>query len=276
MPIIILGIACVGLIVGMSLKDRSHSQTQVQGNPINLTNHLAEFTRLIRQGHRPSQWLVNAAASEAYSHGDWYLAQTITNSYPDPRHIQHQYHESYDYGSVEPSRRKKVDKKEVIDIEEVEVPEKIEEKKPLELSYNKITSPVDYISNDDWRMFVEVSKIEKPEFFTDNSLGMFRQNKKRLMKMGIDPETIKTPVDQYNAFEAECVQLMKEGKNLINQSVAMPINVDSESTPITLSGLLTVLRHAGTENATKWLDSDEERKRFPHTTKAFKRSNGCF
>jgi hypothetical protein len=69
---------------------------------------------------------------------------------------------------------------------------------------------------------------------------------------------------------------MKEGKNLINQSVAMPINVDSESTPITLSGLLTVLRHAGTENATKWLDSDEERKRFPHTTKAFKRSNGCF
>jgi hypothetical protein len=277
MPVIIIGIAFVGIIVGMSLKDSRHnSTTQIQGNPVNLTNHLTEFTRLIRQGHRPSQWLINAAASEAYAKGDWYLAQTITNSYNQP---QYDHRVSYDYGEVEykPSpKKRKIEK--VIDIQEEVKPQEevIEEKKPLELSFNRITSPVDYISDDDWRMFVEISKIENPEFNTDNSMGMFRQNKKRLLKLGIDPDTLKTPVDQYNAFEAECVKLMTEGKNLINQSVAMPIQVDNESTPITLSGLLTVLRHAGTENATKWLDSDEERKKFPHTTKAFKRSNGCF
>lgn len=278
-PILIFG---TFVILVSSLKDRPNnhsSATQVQGNPVNLTSHLAEFAHLIRQGHRPNQWLVNAAVSEAYEKGDWHLAQTISNSYsapqiPKPHYQEHRYEMPYEERPV----RKPAPPKKVIEVKETALPKKevIEEKKLLELAFSKITSPIDYVPDDDWRMFVEVSKIENASFSNDNSVGMFRQNRKRLQKLGIDPDTLKDPVEQYNAFETECVQLINDGKNLINQSVAMPISVDHEETPITMSGLLSVMRHAGVENAAKWLDSGEERNKFPHTTKAFKRSNGCF
>jgi hypothetical protein len=152
----------------------------------------------------------------------------------------------------------------------------VEAPKQLAFSVNQTSSPVEGITNDDWRMFIEASRREAPEFNDDNSIGMFRQNKKRLQKMGINPDEIKTPVDQYNAFETECIQLIREGNNLIKQSVAMPVEVDGENVPITLSGLLSVMRSAGVQNASKWLDSPDERKRFQNTTEAFKRSNGCF
>lgn len=266
-PFIVIG-TC--LLVIVSLKDsktsnRQHSSTQVTGNPVNLTSHLAEFAALIRNGHRPSQWLVTNAISEAYEKGDWKLAKAISDSYPSEIAVE---------------RRKRVtpEKKEVK--KEAELPAASEEsqelQKQLDFNPHKTTSPIDGINNDDWRMFIEVSRIENPEFNKDNLIGMFRQNKKRLEKMGISPEDLKTPVDQYNAFESECVQLLNEGNNLIKQSVAMPINVDGEDVPVTLSGLLTVMHHAGVQNAAKWLDSKDERKKFPNTTEAFKRSNGCF
>jgi len=257
-PFLVLGV-CLAVIV--SLKDNSHAQssTEVRGNPVNLTSHLTEFTTLIRNGHRPSQWLINQAINEAYYNGDWKLAKAISDSYTTP---------------VPEVKRKPVE------VKKVEAP-KIEEKKEepqkqLDFNPSLTSSPVDGINNDDWRMFVEVSKIESSSFDKNNLIGMFRQNKKRLQKLGIDPKEVKTPIGQYNAFEAECVQLMSEGNNLIKQSVAMPIEVDGENVPITLSGLLTVMHHAGVENAAKWLDSSEERKKFPNTTEAFKRSNGCF
>ena len=258
-PLLFLG-TC--LVVLASLKDNSHTQssTEVRGNPINLTSHLSEFTALIRNGHRPSQWLINQAINEAYQKGDWKLARAISESYTKP--------------IPEISKKPLEVKVKKPELKEVEV--KDEAPKQLEFNPSLTSSPVDGIDNNDWRMFIEVSKIESPSFDKNNLIGMFRQNKKRLSKLGIDPKEIKTPIDQYNAFEAECVQLISEGSNLIKQSVAMPVEVDGESFPITLSGLLTVMHHAGVENASKWLDSDEERKKFPHTTEAFKRSNGCF
>ncbi len=56
----------------------------------------------------------------------------------------------------------------------------------------------------------------------------------------------------------------------------MPVNVDGEAIPVTMSGLLAVMRNAGTKNAEKWLDVEEDRRKFPNTTDAFKRANGCF
>jgi hypothetical protein len=255
-PLIILG-TCLVVIVSLKDNKRPQSSTEVRGNPVNLTSHLSEFTTLIRNGHRPSQWLINQAINEAYHSGDWKLAKAISDSYTTP---------------IPEVKRKPA---------EVKKPEavKIEEKEPqkqLDFNPSLTSSPVEGITNDDWRMFIEVSKVESPTFDKNNLIGMFRQNKKRLQKLGIDPKDIKTPVEQYTAFEAECVQLISEGNNLIKQSVAMPVEVDGESVPITLSGLLTVMHHAGVENAAKWLDSSEERKKFPNTTEAFKRSNGCF
>lgn len=259
-PILFLG-TCLILIV--SLKDNKNSNqsaTEVRGNPINLTSHLAEFTSIIRGGHRPSDWLVLQAIDEAYNKGDWKLAQAISESYHRP------------IPEVKKEPKKEVVKKD----EPVKEIEEVREVKQLEFNPSMTSSPVEGILNDDWRMFVEVSKIESSDFNKNNTIGMFRQNKKRLQKLGIEPSNVKTPIDQYNAFEAECVQLLSEGNSLIKQSVAMPIEVDGESVPITLSGLLAVMHHAGVENAAKWLDSSDERRKFPNTTEAFKRSNGCF
>ena len=259
-PIIFLG-AC--LIIIVSLKDDKHhiqSATEVRGNPVNLTSHLAEFTSVIRGGHRPSRWLVLQAIEEAYNKGDWKLAQTISEH----------------YNTEIPETRKEAPKKEAAKPEQPKEIEEVREVKQLEFNSMNTTSPVEGILNDDWRMFVEVSKIESADFNKNNTIGMFRQNKRRLQKLGINPDDVKTPIDQYSAFEAECVQLLSEGNNLIKQSVAMPIEIDGESMPITLSGLLAVMHHAGVENASKWLDSSDERRKFPNTTEAFKRSNGCF
>lgn len=257
-PLLLLG-TCLALLASLKDDKRNHSSTEVRGNPVNLTSHLSEFTTLIRSGHSPSRWLINQAINEAYRNGDWKLAHAISESYTKP---------------IPETRKKPPEVKKT----EIEAKEEVKDEAPKQLEFNPslATSPVDGIENDDWRMFIEVSKIESPSFDKNNLIGMFRQNKKRLQKLGIDPKEIKTPIEQYNAFEAECIQLISEGGSLIKQSVAMPIEVDGESFPITLSGLLTVMHHAGVENAAKWLDSSEERKKFPHTTEAFKRSNGCF
>jgi len=266
-PILILGM-CIGFVV-VSLKDGGstkviNSATRVKGSvesPVNVTSHLAEFTRLIRQGHRPNQWLVTQAVNEAFRNGDWVLAKTISDSFTNPV----------------PIRKRKSSPVEAKE-SEVEKPGQIEEASPenpklLGFSVEKTTSPIEGVSNDDWRMFVHASSLESPDFESENSKGMFRQNKKRILKLGA---SVDTPVSQYSAFESEVLHLLDEGRELIKQSVAMPIEVDGESLPMTLSGLLAVMRVAGTANATKWVDSPEERKRFPNTSKVFKLTNGCF
>ncbi len=48
------------------------------------------------------------------------------------------------------------------------------------------------------------------------------------------------------------------------------------SIPLTLSGALGIASVAGLEGCAGWLESKADRKRFPHTTQAFLRTNGCF
>lgn len=272
-PIIILGV-CVGIIVRASYVEagkrssQSSTTTVVSGNeyypcPTNLTPHLTEFSQLIKKGHRPSQWLVTEAVSEAWDSGKWELARSIAKNYPSDIAIER--------------RRKKIESKKE-NIPQDSPNKELKEETPKQLSFRaeRTTSPVEGISDNDWRMFVRASSYENPEFLSSSSLGMFRQNKKRLDKLGIPLERVKDPIEQYNAFEQEVVSLIGEGDDLIKQSVAMPITVDGENVPITLSGLIAVMRIAGTSNAAKWLDSEDERKKFPHTTEAFKRANGCF
>jgi len=265
-PVIILGI-CVGFIIKASMSSPSPStsfkdtQIQVKGDVTDLTPHLTEFTQLIRSGHRPNRWLVTEAISEAYNIGNWKLVRAISDNYTD---------------EVPQYKRKK---KEVIKKEEpnekAEKIEEIEEKIPLFL-VQKTTSPIEGVPDDDWRMFVEASKVENPDFVSTSSVGMFRQNKKRLAKLGLSEDTLKDPIAQYDAFEKEVTRLINEGKEVFDQSVAMPIDLDGDNTAMTLSGLLAVMRNAGTANTAKWIDSPEERRKFPHTTEAFKKANGCF
>jgi len=262
-PVLLIGV-CFGFVV-LSLKDNKSSKnipTVATGQSLPKSqSYLEQFQNLIRQGHQPNPWLVTRAVNEAFQNGNWVLAKTISDSYTKP---------------MQTHKRRPI-QKEVSKREEEKPAEQIEasepEQKLLDFKVERTTSPIDGVSNDDWRMFVQASSIESPDFESENSKGMFRQNKKRTLKLGV---SVNTPVEQYSAFEGEVVQLLDEGRDIIKQSVAMPIEIDGESLPMTLSGLLAVMRVAGTANAAKWIDSPEERKKFPNTTKVFKLTNGCF
>jgi hypothetical protein len=269
-PIVILGI-CVGFIVIQSVRYSPAPQPSLKDVPVqvkgvvDLTPHLTEFTQIIRKGHYPNRWIINQAINEAYHSGNWRLAKSIADNYVE------------DYEEPEQPPPKAKEKSNVVskEVPKEEAVEELEEKAPLFL-VQKTSSPIDGVNNDDWRMFVEASRIEDPAFNSPSSMGMFRQNKKRLSKLGIKEEILQDPITQYDAFEKEVSMLMDEGKEVFKQSVAMPISIDGDNTPMTLSGLLAVMRSAGTANAAKWIDSEDERRKFPNTTEAFKRANGCF
>lgn len=253
-----LGFACI--MKAISTPSPQHTvSTQVQGSlssPVDLTPHLSEFTRLIRDGHRPSQWLVTEAIAEAFHAGNIELCQAISDNYPSDITI-----------------KRRQSKKSATPAPTAELPENNQKYFTLE----KVTSPSEAITDDDWRMFVDASTVADPNFNSDNAIGMFRQNKKRLIKLGISEKEVKDdPISQYNAFEKEVQELMNEGIGLIKLHTAMPIDVNGESLPITMSGLIAVMRNAGVQNAAKWIDSPEERKKFPNTTEAFQKANGCF
>lgn len=239
--------------------------TQVSGRePVDITPHLTEFTKVIRRGHKPHRWLVNNAIDEACRKGNWRLVESISQNFL-------QYDPALDSIGKPKSKAENTEKLE----ESEKTPEQLD-KGVTKVKFNVdfTTSPIEGISDEDWRMFVETSRSETEDFSTDSSVGMFRQNRKRLAKLGIND--IGDPISQYDAFEKEVSQLMQESTVLVKDYVAMPVVIDGDSVPITLSGLLSVMRIAGTKNAEKWLTSEDERKRFPNTTDAFKRSNGCF
>lgn len=231
----------------------SSVSSRIQGEPvIDLTPHLTEFSRLIKDGYHPSRWLVSGAIEEACEMGDWPLVRAISRNY------------TFEDAPLEDVGESSEESK--------ELPK--EESKRLEFSIERTSSPIEGIGDDDWRMFVNASRVESEDFDSEHSTGMFRQNKKRLAKLGISDT--KDPISQYSAFEKEVSQMVGESKEIINKHVAMPVNINGEDIPVTLSGLISVMRIAGSKNAEKWLESEDERKKFPNTTEAFKRSNGCF
>jgi hypothetical protein len=267
-PFLIIGIGLGWFFSRKESPSFKDTPSVTAGHPlptVDLTPHLNEFKRLINRGHRPSKWLVNGAIEEAYLRGNWSVVKAIAENYVDDPKL--------------PAPSTETPKTENIEDGKDVTPETANIEAP-KFEIANVSPPIDptsgmpIASKEDWQMFVSVSRVAPETFDSENSVGMFRQNKKRLAKMGISDVT--TPIKQYDAFENEVIQMIGEGKELSRLHVAMPIDVDGETFPITLSGLVAVMRIAGTKNAGSWLDSPDERRKFPNTTEAFKKANGCF
>ncbi len=86
---------------------------------------------------------------------------------------------------------------------------------------------------------------------------------------------LSNPAVQYQVFAKD----MRERAHFIREHYAGYIGrqlVGLEGLPVTLSGLLAVIKLAGTKGFTQWITDPREREKFERTTAAFKTANGLF
>lgn len=141
-------------------------------------------------------------------------------------------------------------------------------------------SPIAGISDDAWRQFVMCLAREESTFNSSRHVGQYRQRRERLADLDIDPEEILGSAEaQRMALDADLVDAHHHavGGGLVDYvGRAVVIPGQAEPVTITLSGLLGVIQCAGLDGAVGWLEKSGDRKRYPHTTQVFTRTNGVF
>ncbi len=141
-------------------------------------------------------------------------------------------------------------------------------------------SPLGGISDVAWCEFVTRLDRESPTFDSSRHVGRYRQRRERLAELGIDPVAIHgSAVAQRAALDTDLADAHAHAAagglfEYLGRPIAVPGLEGSEK--ITLSGVLGVIQCAGLEGAVGWLERPSDRKRYPHTTQAFLRSNGVF
>lgn len=142
-------------------------------------------------------------------------------------------------------------------------------------------SPIPGVSDAAWRNFVAQLSREAPEFSSSRHVGQYRQRRERLAELGIDPAAIADSAQaQRTALDTDLAEAYRHGvaSELFSQHLGRPIMLPGRQSAemITLSGVLGVIQCAGLEGAVGWLERPGDRKRYPHTTQAFGRTNGAF
>jgi hypothetical protein len=141
-------------------------------------------------------------------------------------------------------------------------------------------SPIGGVSDEAWRQFVMRLERETPSYQSARHVGQYRQRRERLAELGIDPMRILGSAEaQRAALDVDLIDAHRHAADggllgNLGRRIALP-GSDAPCT-ITLSGVLGVIQCAGLDGAASWLESQRDRKRFPHTTQAFVRSNGVF
>jgi hypothetical protein len=145
------------------------------------------------------------------------------------------------------------------------------------------SSPIEGIGTEEWGAFVGKIARELPTFTSARHVGQFRQRMDRLADLGIDPSEVATSPDaQRAALDADMADAHHhaQASGMLAAHCGAAVEVPTPQGParvqVTTSGVLGVIQAAGLEGAAQWLDRPADRKRFPHTTQAFLRTNGVF
>jgi hypothetical protein len=151
------------------------------------------------------------------------------------------------------------------------------------ITVSGMSSPIGGVPNEAWSEFVGRIAREQVTFTSPHHVGQFRQRRSRLAELGIDPgSVVGSPDAQASALCADMGDAyrhaVESGLVAEYQGVAVEIPASGQANPIevTLSGVMGVIQAAGLEGAAGWLEDAEDRRRFPHTTQAFLRTNGVF
>jgi hypothetical protein len=132
-----------------------------------------------------------------------------------------------------------------------------------------------------WSEFCDRLEREPPQYESSRHVGRYRQRRERLAELGIDPAAIAgDPYAQRAALEADLADAYQhaEAGGLLAKHVGRRIPLPGEEGlhEVTRSGVLGVIQAAGLDGAVGWLESSGDRKKFQHTTQAFRRVNGAF
>jgi hypothetical protein len=142
-------------------------------------------------------------------------------------------------------------------------------------------SPLKAIDDRQWVEFCGRLVRELATFDSQRNVGRYRHRKDRLAQIGFDPDSIVGAAEaQDAAFAADIADAHRHltSAGMTKEYLDRPISIpDVEgSIPLTLSGMLGLCAVAGLEGAAGWLENKADRKRCPHTTQAFLRTNGVF
>ena len=142
-------------------------------------------------------------------------------------------------------------------------------------------SPLPGVADESWRQFVALLARESPAFSSSRHVGQYRQRRERLAEFGVDPQAIQgSAAAQRQALDLDLTDAHHHASagGVLAQHIGRPIVIPGHAGApvITLSGVLGVIQCAGLDGAVSWLESSNDRKRYPHTTQAFIRTNGVF
>lgn len=136
--------------------------------------------------------------------------------------------------------------------------------------------PIDGVEPTKWQKFVSALRTKKPDYRSDNYLGCFEHNRRRLRQLGIAEDTLGDEVAQYKAFQADIQRYRSDSQKLIDAYAGKEVALNGSKHTVTPSGVLGLLKAAGPRGAEGWLKNPEDRTAFPGTTDVFMRCNGCF
>ncbi len=138
-----------------------------------------------------------------------------------------------------------------------------------------VKSPIEGVTDEDWQSFVSKLRVREPSYSTNTHLGSFEHNRSRLRSLGFDG-SLETEPEQYEALVSDLTDHYENAKPLIDEFCGDAVNLDGNDVPITMSGVLALLKAGGMQGAEQWLRDPQARANYPRTKELFLRANGCF
>jgi len=281
--ILVLGLAVVGYQLGASKRQQPRIRGTLVGadtsafrwNPrgfwerpgVGQMTYLGLLTKVLTEGKTPSQALLEAAYMEAQAgHNAQAMAlieQLAMTPEPPMTAVR---------GDLSVAPQEQNDAPPMEDFEDVTA----RASPPSVPIASQKQIPVPDVPEANWVSFISSLRTKTPDYRSDNYLGSYEHNRRRLRQLGIDESTLTSADGQYNALCKDIADYLDKCQQLIANHVGDVIDVNGKQVPVTLSGLLALLKAAGPKGAEGWLARPEDRTSFKNTTECFLRCNSCF
>lgn len=207
---------------------------------------LKTIQALVRIGKPVPTALVDDVIAEAYDRGDWKVITALSRG-----------GEGVGAASEAPAETSEAAEGPAMDAS-----------KPID------ESPIDGASGDEWSEFLD--KLKTGGSGSANHVGEYHHNIERLSRLGIDPTTLKSEGEQRAALSRDLTEYRQAERKLIDDFGGDLLEINGQTHPITMSGVLGVLKSAGSKHARSWFKNADDREAFTHTTETFLRTNGIF
>lgn len=155
---------------------------------------------------------------------------------------------------------------------------------PSDSHVHAFKPPISGVDERAWQAYCAALEHKASDFENERRVGRYAARKDRLRDLGCNPDAlVRHPravelQDAALAIDAADSMRHLDESGTVTAYVGASIDLPGGEAPatITLSGLLGVAQSAGLEGCIDWLEHEESRVRFPHTTEMFVRANGAF